>query len=303
VSGLGFSVEHELGQRLDVRVGDVLIASYVYEPDFPEVESRKPYLHPLRTLDGALISAFRPWDHPWHKGIEMTSSVLSGQNFWGGKTYRDGEGYLWLDNVGRMQHERFETVEASADEVIVRETLSWITAAGERWIDEERTLRFHGADAKEGVWILDFATELRNVRGQVIEMGSATTLGRPNAGYTGLFWRGPRSWTGGEIFAADGRGGEEMMGEQSPWLAITGRHDDIDGGGTVLVFAGVSSADVPIKWFVRSQPFAAINPSPSFDQEVVISPDASLRLSHRIVIANRMWTRNELDARAATYAL
>lgn len=155
MSGLGFSVEHELGQRLDVRVGDVLIASYVYEPDFPEVESRKPYLHPLRTLDGALISAFRPWDHPWHKGIEMTSSVLSGQNFWGGKTYRDGEGYLWLDNVGRMQHERFETVEASADEVIVRETLSWITAAGERWIDEERTLRFHGADAKElgsGSW-------------------------------------------------------------------------------------------------------------------------------------------------------
>jgi hypothetical protein len=303
VSDQGFSVTHEIGQRVDVGVGDVQIASYVYQPDFPEVESRKPYLHPLRTLDGALISAFRPWDHPWHKGIEMTSSVLSGQNFWGGKTYSHGEGYLWLDNVGRMQHERFESVATTADEVTLGETLSWITAAGERWIEEGRTLRFHGVDTKEGVWILDFGTELRNVRGKDIVMGSPTTLGRPNAGYTGLFWRGPRSWTGGEIFAADGRGGEDMMGEQSPWLAITGRHDDIDGGATVLMFAGASSADVPIKWFVRSQPFAAINPSPSFDQEVVIAPDESLQLSHRIVIASRMWTRDELDVRAAKYAL
>jgi hypothetical protein len=95
--------------------------------------SRKPYLHPLRTLGGALVSAFRPWDHPWHKGIEMASCVLSGQNFWGGKTYRHGEGYLWLDNVGRMRHERFETVATTADEVTLCETLLWITAAGEPW--------------------------------------------------------------------------------------------------------------------------------------------------------------------------
>ena len=48
----------------------------------------KPFLHPVRALDGAPLTAFRPWDHRWHKGLQMTWTHVSGQNFWGGNTYR-----------------------------------------------------------------------------------------------------------------------------------------------------------------------------------------------------------------------
>ena len=59
---------------------------------------------------------------------------------------------------------------------------------------ESRTLSFavHGA-----AWTLGFATTFTNVTESVLVLGSPTTEGRPNAGYGGLFWRGPRSFTGG----------------------------------------------------------------------------------------------------------
>lgn len=284
---------------LSVRVADVEIARYVADPDIPDVEARKPYMHPIRTLDGAVVSAYRPWDHPWHKGLQMTASVLSGQNFWGGKTYVDGE-YLWLDNVGRMRHESFEDIAAEDDHLHIDERLSWETAAGAKLIAERRSMMFHGIDTAVGCWQLDANMSLENVHDGALSFGSPTTQGRPNAGYTGLFWRGPRSWRGGEVLAPGGQ--TEMMGERAPWLAISGRHDEIDGGATVLFVAGTTSGAAPLTWFVRSDPFAAINPSPAFHDVVVVEPGEALELRHRVVVFDRPWTLEELTPVADSIA-
>lgn len=300
-AGTALGVTHDVGSALTVRAGATEIARYVYAPDFPALEARKPYIHPLRALDGALVSTYRPWDHRWHKGLQMTYSEVSGENFWGGPTFREGS-YHQLDNVGRMHHTGLPGLEVTDEEALVTETLEWITAAGGRWVEETRRLRFHGVDRDAGEWVLDFATSLTNVRGSDLVLGSPTTNGRPNAGYTGLFWRGPRAWTGGEIIADGGRGGEEMMGERGPWLALTGRHDGVDGAGTLLFFAGTSSAEVPITWFVRSQPFAAVNPSPSFDTEVTLPPGETLELTHRVVVIDHAPGREGLEAVAARLA-
>ncbi|MFY1692017.1 PmoA family protein [Plantactinospora sp. WMMB782] len=296
------TVTHEYGRRVVVGANGVEIATYAYDPAVPAFEGPKPYLHPLRTLDGALVSAYRPNDHRWHKGLQMTISHLSGQNFWGGNSYLHGEGYRARDNVGRMRHDAFDLVDVTPTELTLRESLTWITSTGEHWVAERRELRFHGVDPGRGSWMLDFGTELRNIRGAELRIGSPTTHGRPNAGYTGFFWRGPRGWTDGRIITADGGGGPETMGRRSLWLAYTGEHDEVDGGGTVLVFAGTSSAAVPLKWFVRNTPFPAVNPSPAFDEEVVLAPDESLRLRHRVVFADRAWDRGEIEAFAAEHA-
>jgi hypothetical protein len=296
------TVTHVHGREIVVSAAGVDIATYVYQPRMPAFESSKPYLHPLRTLSGALVSAYRPSDHRWHKGIQMTISHLSGQNFWGGNTYRHPDGYRPLDNVGQMRHDSFELVDVTQQALALRESLTWITSAGEHWVAERREIRIHGVDVRRGVWVLDFGTELRNIRGAELLFGSPTTAGRPNAGYTGFFWRGPRGWTGGQITTADG-GGPETMGRESAWLAYTGQHDEVDGGGTVLVFAGSSTAPVPLKWFVRNDPFPAVNPSPAFDKEIALEPDESFRLAHRVVFADHAWDRPEIEAFAAEYAI
>jgi hypothetical protein len=293
----------EGGTELVVTVGDTDVARYVYRPDTPAEESPKPYLHPLRTLSGAPLSVYRPWDHRWHKGLQMTFSHLSGDNFWGGPSFERGQGYVWRRNHGSQLHRTFESRDTRGPEVGVRQRLDWIAASGARWLDETRTLRFHSADAARGIWALDFGTDLVNVRTEPLVFGSPTTNGRENAGYTGLFWRGPRAWTGGELIAAGGQGGEELMGARAPWAAFAGEHDEIDGGGTVLACAGTSSADVPLTWFARSGQFAALNPSPAFADEITLDPGGTLRLRHRFVFVDERLDRAALEPLAAEFAL
>jgi len=287
----------DTGSALVVTVGSVDIATYVYRPDAPVSEAPKPYFHPLRTLTGAPVTNYRPWDHRWHKGLQLTWSHLSGQNFWGGPTFEadaPGNGYVWRENLGRIEHGSFDSVAADH----VAERLSWVAATGARWLDEERRFRF--ASTETG-WALDFATTLLNVSGGPLEFGSPTTHGRPEAGYTGFFWRGPRAWTDGAIIGSDGTDGEAMMGRVADWVAYTGQHDGLDGGATVLMYAGTSSAGVPIKWFARSSQFAALAPSPSYDEEFTVEPDATLRLAHRIVVLDGHLTREELERAAEVW--
>ncbi len=296
---------HRDGDELTVSVGETVIARYVLRPQVPGVEAPKPYFHPLNTLSGAPLTAFRPWDHRWHKGLQMTWSHVSGQNFWGGPTYvRDSGGYEWLDNVGSIQHQSLDEATEGRGEVSFTERLTWVTARGEDWISEVRTHRVHSVDTGRGLWALDFTTALTNVRGEPLSLGSPTTHGRPAAGYAGLFWRGPRSWTGCQVLTSTGiSGGTEAMGTQSEWIALVGQHDEIDGGATVLGFSGTTSGTVPITWFVRSEPFPVLCPSPSFDQTLVLEPTATLVLAHRLVFVDRMCDADEIAELGKGFAL
>ncbi|WP_329537519.1 PmoA family protein (plasmid) [Streptomyces sp. NBC_01450] len=299
MSDTTFQIHHDdAATELVVTVAGTDIATYVYRPDTPIQESPKPYLYPIKTLSGAPLGVYRPWDHRWHKGLQMTWSHLSGDNFWGGPTFTQGapgHGYVWRDNHGRQQHRGFDTQTTDGTEVSVAEVLDWIASNGEAWIDETRTLRFHSADTAQGTWALDFTTDLTNVHGEPLQLGSPTTHGRENAGYTGLFWRGPRSWTGGDVIAADGHEGEALMGAEAAWAAVASEHDDIDGGATVLAYAGTSTAPVPVKWFARSSAFACLNPSPAFDTEITLEPGETLHLRHRFVFIDHKLDREQLE--------
>jgi hypothetical protein len=295
-------------QSVEVLVDGVAIATYVVDPDAPLQEAPKPYLHPIRTLSGAPLSVYRPWDHRWHKGLQLTLSEVSGDNFWGGPTYTPGAGYVWKDNLGRILHTGFATEKADGDaqdhdEVVLDETLEWVSSSGATWFEERRRQRFHGVDTVRGLWAYDFEATLVNVAGRTLDLGSPTTLGREAAGYTGLFWRGPREWTGATVTAQGLHDGADAMGVRADWLALSSQNDERDGGATVLAVAGSSSADEPLAWFVRSEPFAAIAPSPAFHREVALPPDASLILRHRFVFVDHVCDRVELEALGAEFAL
>ncbi|MFJ2033334.1 PmoA family protein [Streptosporangium sp. NPDC087985] len=259
----------------------VELARYVYEPDTPVFESPKPYFHPVRTLAGDVVTAYRPHDHRWHRGLQMTVSDLSGENFWGGGSYvREAAAYVDLPNNGTIRHEEFLSPGV--------ERLTWHTQGGEHWVDEIRALAV--TDVEDDSWTLDFTTSITNVRGRDLVFGSPTTNGRPMAGYCGLFWRGPRSFEHGEVIAAGGDG-PEMMGRPSRWLAYVGGHDEVDRSSTLLFVSGQ-----PTTWFVRTTPFAAVNPSIAFSDELVLPPCGTLDLHYRVVVADGAWDRDRLES-------
>ncbi|WP_049574697.1 PmoA family protein [Streptomyces sp. SBT349] len=293
------TVTHTLGERVVVAAGGTDVLSYVYRPDADPYESLKPYAHPLRTLGGHLVSGYRPHDHRWHKGLQMTASHLSEQNFWGGNSYLGpDQGYQRVpERVGSMRHDGFARVDAAGDRAEIAEDLTWVSNGGQEWAREARTLTVHSAEPDLGAWALDWTIDLTNVRGEPLRFGSPTTAGREKAGYTGLNWRGPREFTGGRIITPGGPAEQEaVMGTPAaevPWLGFVSGHDDTDGHST-LVFAhapenAAEDAIHPSHWFVRADPIPSVAFSWAFHEEFELAPERSFSFRYRVVIADGAW--------------
>jgi Methane oxygenase PmoA len=153
---------------------DTEIFRYVYAPTGAQVESPRPYFHPMRTLRGDVVTGYRPRDHVWHKGMSWSLPNVGSANFWGGPTYRRGRGYRQLRNNGRMRHDGFRAVRLAGGVARLEEDLSWVTEQGNWWFGESRriaALVWPG----ERAWMLAFESTLRNVSGVGITLGSPTT--------------------------------------------------------------------------------------------------------------------------------
>jgi len=291
-------LHHHLGRSLTVRRGGDELLTYVYRPDTDPRESPKPLFHPVRTLGGSVVTGFRPHDHTWHQGIQMTCAELSGQNFWGGVTWVTGEGYRWLENFGRQEHEGQPTITPGDDAVTFDHALAWVTMAGEHWCEESRT--WSAAVVSDTAWSLDVQMAITNVREQTLAFGSPTTAGRPNAGYGGLFWRGPRDMGhAARVLLADGTDDPDAaMGARAEWLAYRATHDGTQAA-TTLVFADQpDSARYPCRWFVRTGQTPVASFAYMFDEVYPLEPGETLRLHHRIYFVD-----GHLDAEAVAALL
>jgi hypothetical protein len=258
---------------------------YVYRPRDDEMESPRPYFHPVRTLRGDVVSLYRPHDHVWHKGLAWSLSDVGGMNFWGGPSYRSASGYVQLDNNGRMRHEGFGGLGVSGSALSINERLTWITANGDAWLRERREVVVSVLPGEEA-WRMSFSTRMQNVAGRPIAIGSPATNGRENAGYSGLFWRGPRSFSAGTVLTPERSGGDELMGCRAPWLAYVGRHDGHGGASTLLFADSPANFCFPCQWFVRSDVYACVCPAPFFSAEYQLADGCSLRLGFDLVVAD-----------------
>jgi hypothetical protein len=298
--------------RLRLVAGEAVLAEYVFRPDNPTLESPRPYLDAIRTRSGELMSLYRPHDHVWHKGITWSLPVVGDENFWGGPTFVRGEGYVQLPNNGEQRHLGFadadtdtgtargsESHDPGREASIARiaEDLDWVTEAGEHVFAERRELAAELVD--DQTWVLVFTTRMRNVSDRPIPIGSPTTRGRENAGYGGLFWRGPRSFTGGTILAPGRAGGDELRGERAPWFGLTGRHDGTGASSTIVMVDDVANVQHPPQWFARTTEFACLCPAPFFSEEHVVDPGAELVERVAVVIADGEADPERAEALAA----
>jgi len=287
----GLHLIHEHDRSLRVAYRDQALLRYVYQPWDAQLESPRPYFHPVRTLGGDPVTLYRPHDHVWHKGIAWSLPNVGPANFWGGPTYRRGEGYVQLPNDGGMRHRDFIELSADDERVRVAHDLAWVTEQGGTWFTEQRAF---DVTVVADAWALAFSTRFTNVSDREIAVGSPTTEGRDNAGYGGLFWRGPRSFTGGKVYAGSHAatsddvivGGDELMGVRAGWMGFSGQHDGHGRWSTVIIVDAADNAGHPTQWFVRSTPFACACPAPFFSTETRLAPGDSLALRYAVVIAD-----------------
>ncbi|MFG2043565.1 PmoA family protein [Dactylosporangium sp. NPDC048998] len=290
-AGLDFALLQDSSLRVTWRGRELF--RYVYRPRESQVESPRPYLHPIRTLGGRLVTIYRPHDHVWHKGLSLALSNAGPDNFWGGPTYlRSLGGYTQLPNNGSQRHERFEVLNAGDRTLRCVQRLRWTTRDGRDVLAERRGLAVTVLPFRSA-WRLDFSTALHNVGGEDIEISSPQTEGRDGAAYSGLFWRGPRSFSGGTVRTPDAQGGDELNGARAPWLAFTGRHDGDGSASTLLFVDDPGNPTHPTAWFVRSEVYAVVCPAPFAEGVLRLDAGAELRLRYAVIVAD-----GDLDADA-----
>jgi hypothetical protein len=271
--------------RLEVSLGGRRIADYIFSPEDPRVESPRPYFDELRTRSGQLVSESHPSDHPWHRGLSVALPVVGDENFWGGPSYLRGQGYVQLENNGEQRHQKFASVgHAAASPDSFEEELQWFTEAGELVIREDRVVSISTGDPDS--WVLTFATAVTNVSARTLSLGSPTTRGRPNGGYGGLFWRGPRGLTHAQAISPSGVGNDELRGSRSPWMGVSGLAGNSSAGITVVMVDGRQNVRTPPEWFVGTEDYICLCPAPFFSTEYELEPGARLTLNYAVVVAD-----------------
>ncbi|MBN6053263.1 PmoA family protein [Nonomuraea sp. RK-328] len=259
-------------------VGDRVVAEYVTRPDLPLTESPRPYLHPVRTLGGTVVTEIRPQDHPHHLGAGVAVTDIGGRNFWGGRTYVRDQGPTWLDNHGAQRHVAFGERDAAG----FAETLLWERPGEEPVVREERTAR--AVPLSRG-WALRFSFTLRNLTGSPLTVRSSATKGRAGAGYGGFFWRAPAGSPGLRVFTGEAEGEQAVHGSRAAWLALSAED-------WTLVFA---QDDDP--WFVRVAEYPGVGTALAWDTPLVFDDVLARRVT--VVVADGRLAPGDVPALVA----
>lgn len=268
-------------------------------PSAGDTDAPRPYLHPMRTPSGRVVTDLHPADHPWHAGLSLAISQVGTTNLWGGPTWVPGDGYRQLDNLGSQVVTATRRHPAG-----VTLDVEWRDAEGTPLVRETR--RLTTVELGDGAWRLDVDSRWRSAVGHDLVFGSPTTAGRPDAGYGGLFLRGASEMLGATVLlggvapsgrtttqearvATDGRvatdAGARVVtaaaarGTRADWCAL------VAGDRTVAMRA--SSGPIGASpWFVRIDETVMLCAAPFFADEWTLAPRTECRWSWSLLVAD-----------------
>jgi hypothetical protein len=197
-------------------VGDVEVGRYVLD------DRHKPYLHPLRTIGGRVVTLAIPFDHPHHKGV-MYALTTTDVNWWEETGSAD-----YVPTIGVQVQEELATPAPGS----IRQRLRWTAEDGALpTFAEERTISCAWCEDGFLRWTWSARLDvLRDVTLRHSPYAIPAADGTPT-NYHGLGIRFPRTF-GWSVKAgtdsADGivRAGAEIMGTRPTCTAIS---DLVDG--------------------------------------------------------------------------
>ena len=273
------------------------VADYQDGSHIRSASSPRPYLHPVRTLSGTVVTDHQPLDHVWHLGVGVAVQDVNGINFWGGRTYTRAAGeYAW-----RPDHGSIIRTGSSEQDGRLTETLSWKGPDGTPVLNERRTWTWTAAGSS--VWRLALDFSLSPAGDQRVSLGSPGSNGRHEGGYGGFFWRLPEC-AGTAVWTAEGTGETAVHGSVTPWLAWSGNFDagTPDGGASfgsrpdgpaTLVFVSAQGCRDP--WFVRVDDYPGVGQSLAWDTPVIAEPGTTVRRSIAVFIADGILETPEIE--------
>jgi hypothetical protein len=265
-------------------------------------EVPRPFLHPVRTPSGRVVSVDAPADHPWQHALWFTIKFVNGENFW--------EEY---DEFGTLR----QTAPPSLDQLddgAVRavSAIDWIRPDGRTRVASHALALTHrpSPDASVLDWDVTFMPEV-DVE---LDRTPYTTWG----GYGGLTLRGRADWHDTKLrLSTDEPGsdeGEQVLGVRAEWCALDGplaggEDDPGDHDVGVVLIDHPGNPGSPVPWYASTRQPAYglegwtnfVNAAFLWDGPVALAAGQPLGLRYRFVAHDGVWERERIEQEASDF--
>lgn len=244
-------------------------------------ETNKPYLHPLRSASGKIVTRGYPMedipgeshDHPHHRGLWFSHGDVNGFDFWGNET-RGGK-------FGRIVLSKIENLTSGKQSGVIDASFDWRDPSGNTLLTEARQMTFYD---QPKIRTIDFDI-LLTAREKVV-------FGDTKEGTFALRVASPfEEPHGGKMVDSQGRAGEKQIwGKRADWVDFYGVVDGEALG--IAMFDSPTNPRHPTWWHARAYGLFAVNifglrdfeNDKTKDGSLTLAPGETLRFRYRVVI-------------------
>jgi hypothetical protein len=234
----------------------------------------RPYIHPLRGVDGqSCLTEDSPWHHPWQHGIQTGFHGVNGCDFW----FDPGQNAKAV--IGTIEPET--PVMLGEDPPHWSIDAKWRHEDGSELLDEKQAWTLTEGD---GVLCLDVDWEITATPDVTIDQGS----------YGGFFIRMPfRSDREAKVVSSTGLEDDATEQQAAAWvdLRMQVNRGNVSGGITLMDHPG--NTGHPAHWRVDGQ--RGINPAPCIPGEIKLGAGETMRYRYRMVLHDGELSLDRVD--------
>lgn len=238
----------ETGDHISVTINRQPFTDFFIGSSYP-----KPFLHPLRTTTGKIVTRRFPMeavpgettDHPHHRGLFLGYGDVNGIDFWGNEqSYRAKK-----NNIGFINTRKIRDVKGGSKSGKLRVQFEWDGPNGSPMVDEDRTMTFY---AEPNTRTIDFDI--------VLTARQNLVFGDTKEGMFAIrLADSMRESVGGHMAnSLSAQGEKAVWGKRADWVDYSGKVDGEDVG--ITIFDHPSNLRHPPRWHTRAYGLFAVNP-------------------------------------------
>jgi hypothetical protein len=259
-------------------------------------DAPRPFLHPVTTPAGAVLTVEAPADHPWHHALWFAIKFVNGENFW--------EEY---GEFGTLRARDVRELDAAGDGA-VQATIDWVRPDGEsRALVETRTLT--PETLGDGAYAIDWVETLETDVDSTFDRTPFTTWG----GYGGLTLRGSPDWHDTQLVLPDGSRHDRLLGERAAWCALHGtarRPDGTEQECGLVIADHPRNPRFPTPWYGsnRADTYGEgwanfLNAAFLWDAALDVAAGSPLELRHLVIVYDGAFDIDRISSVIADWVL
>jgi len=280
------------GNQIEVRIGGRPFTTYYFGPESP-----KPYLHPLRTAQGTIVTRGYPMvknipgeshDHPHHRALFFTHGDVNGIDFWGegqpSKAAQTAHGQTYSSEElpkGRTVFRKLEEITSGPDSGSTRADFDLVGPDGKVIATETQAYTFRGDPSTRSI---DCEFTIQATNGPV-------KMGDTKEGTFAI--RVVKALEAPNVHMLNSEGGvgeKQIWGKRANWVDYSGTVAGEKLG--IAIFDDPTNPKHPTYWHAREYGLFAVNPfgehdflsDPKRDGSITIPAGGSLTFRYRVLI-------------------